>query len=161
MLIYFKTSNNLSYQEEITFSMIGGNFTEYLENTIEIKKYKTKALKSTAIYGANASGKSNLLKAIANGVIFIQNSFSDSMQFDKIFNLYNKNNINNNNKCISYTFGILIYGIQFEYSFSLNKDRILEEHLLEYRTQKPIQHFTRKFNSQKNMELKHMKMFIV
>ncbi len=150
MLLYFKTSNNLSYREEINFSMIAGVFSEHLENTIQIEKYKTKALKTSAIYGANASGKSNLLIAIANGVVFIQNSFTDSLAFDKMTQHLNRNDEKNKSKPTTYVYGLLIDGIQFEYSFSFNKDRILEEQLLEYRTQKPIQHFLRKFDSEKN-----------
>jgi len=150
MLLYFKTSNNLSYQDETEFSMVAGTYTEHPENTIDIEKYKIKVLKTSVIYGANASGKSNLLKAITNGVYFIQNSFSDSQSHDNLYFFYNLNDERNISKPISYVYGILIKGIQFEYSFSFNMDRIVEEQLLEYRSQKPIQHFHRKYNTENN-----------
>lgn len=143
MLLYFKTSNNLSFQNEVEFSMVAGNFTEHKENIIPIEKYKINALKSSVIYGANASGKSNLLKSIANGVEFIQDSFTSTKVFDVFSNHFNKNNEINQTIPSKYVFGILIDGIQFEYSFSLDRERIIEEELIEYRTQKPIYHFKR------------------
>jgi uncharacterized protein len=146
MLLYFKTSNNLSFQDEIEFSMVAGSFTEHPENFIDIEKYKVNVLKSALIYGANASGKSNLLHAISNGIIFIQNSFLNSKSFDQMPFFHNLNDERNEIKPTHYVYGILINSIQFEYSFAFNNERILQEQLLEYKSQKPIQHFNRQFN---------------
>ena len=62
MLIRFRTSNFLSFDQEQELSMIAGS-TKKKENHI-IEDNKLKLLKFSAIYGANASGKSNLLKAM-------------------------------------------------------------------------------------------------
>ena len=62
MLIRFRTSNFLSFDQEQELSMIAGN-TKKKENHL-INQNNLKLLKFSAIYGANASGKSNLLKAI-------------------------------------------------------------------------------------------------
>lgn len=150
MLLYFKTSNNLSYCGETFFSMVAGPYKDLLENTVKNDKYKVRILKSSVIYGANASGKSNLLKAIAEGVLFIQNSFQHSQSDDNLPFRYNLNNNGNSKLPIEYTYGILIEGIHFEYSFSVDRKKILREELSEYRSQKPIQHFLREFNVASN-----------
>lgn len=59
MLLEFSVSNFLSFNEKTTLSMIPS--IQSNAKTIEIKGVKV--LKFAAIYGANASGKSNLIKA--------------------------------------------------------------------------------------------------
>ncbi len=148
MLLYFKTRNNLSYKEEVGFSMVAGIYSDHLDrNTIELERYKIRILKTAVIYGQNASGKSNLLKAITNGIIFLQNSFRESPSQNLPF-FYNLNDRRNQKEPTSYVYGILVDGIHFEYSFSFDSERIVEEQLLEYKTQRPIQHFYRTYNSE-------------
>ena len=104
MLLYFKTANNLSFDEEVEFSMVAGNYTELPESTVYLEKQKVSVVKSAAIFGANASGKTNLIKCLELGI---------------------------------------------EFSFSLEKERVMEEKLIEYKTQKPTVHYYRKYNSEK------------
>jgi hypothetical protein len=159
MLLYFKTSNNLSFNKEIAFSTIAGNYKakneltgeredELPQNLIPLEKYKVNALRTSVIYGANASGKSNFLKALGNAVYFVRNNFtsSDSELFllEHFFGSVNKNYKPNLFNPTNVSFGILIDGIQFEYRFSFNSIGVTEESLSEYRTQKPIEHFHRK-----------------
>ncbi len=158
MLLYFKTSNNLSFNQEVTFSMIAGNYKDpenkgkqLLEkNLMWSEKYKVNVLKAAAIYGANASGKSNFLKAIGNAVEFIRHNFTESHSETSIpfLSEYNKLDSDNLNRPITFCFGILVDDTQFEYNFSYSKERVLSESLLEYRTQKPIEHFTRVYSEQ-------------
>jgi uncharacterized protein len=64
MLIQFRVGNYRSFGSEVTFSMEAVKaFKEHKENVIEAEHYRL--LRSSAIYGANASGKSNLVKAFA------------------------------------------------------------------------------------------------
>ena len=62
MILEFSVKNFLSFKEKVTFSMIANSNKELNDNYVEIGGYKV--LKSAAIYGANASGKSNLIKAL-------------------------------------------------------------------------------------------------
>ncbi|MCB1194367.1 MAG: ATP-binding protein [Leptospiraceae bacterium] len=125
--------------------MVAGSYTELPQNIIPLEKQKVSIVKSAAILGANASGKSNFIKC-ANFAKFL-------ITDDNYLFFHNKNKQINKNKPTTYCFGILIEGNQFEYSFSLNKDRIIEEKLIEYITQKPTQHFYRKYNFEtKNYE---------
>ena len=61
MLSKFKVSNFLSFDEEQTFTMEAGKVRSNIDRVY--MDSKTKLLKFMAIYGANASGKSNLVSA--------------------------------------------------------------------------------------------------
>ncbi len=62
MLIEFKVANFRSFREEQTLSMVAGSDKTHPDNLIDCDKFKL--LKTAAVYGANASGKSNLVAAI-------------------------------------------------------------------------------------------------
>ena len=141
MLLYFKTANNLSFDEEVEFSMVAGNYTELPESTVYLEKQKVSVVKSAAIFGANASGKTNLIKCLELGIEFITRDFYSYHP--------NLNKQVNKEKPTTYVYGFLINGVQFEYSFSLEKERVMEEKLIEYKTQKPTVHYYRKYNLEK------------
>lgn len=64
MLVEFKVSNYLSINEEQTLSMIANNADKTLLNHFkEFGKYRIKVLRTAGIFGPNASGKTNVLKA--------------------------------------------------------------------------------------------------
>lgn len=63
MLIQFSVKNYLSFQNLAILSMVASAIREHSNDNLA-KKGKLRLLKSAAIYGANASGKSNLLKAM-------------------------------------------------------------------------------------------------
>ncbi|TAG90876.1 MAG: ATP-binding protein [Oscillatoriales cyanobacterium] len=72
MLIEFSVSNFRSIKEEQTLSMIADSSTRKNDNTfVPIKDNKLRLLDSAAIYGANASGKSNILKALTTLLSYI------------------------------------------------------------------------------------------
>ena len=71
-LLEFTTGNFLSFREKKTLSMEAAKIKEYPENVIQIGKYNL--LKSAVIYGANASGKSNLIKALKFMIDTLKNS---------------------------------------------------------------------------------------
>lgn len=62
MLIQFNFRNYKSYLNETSLDMTATSLSELHENIIEYKKDE-KYLKSAVIYGANGSGKTNVLKA--------------------------------------------------------------------------------------------------
>lgn len=64
MLLRFKFSNFRSFRDEQEFSMVASSLSELPGNVIETKAVPEGVLPVAAIYGANASGKSNLLKAL-------------------------------------------------------------------------------------------------
>lgn len=82
MLIEFTVENYLSFKDETTFSMVADkSISKDLENNkfLEPVSKKFELLKSAVIYGANASGKSNLLKSLAFMKQKVFTSFRDSL----------------------------------------------------------------------------------
>ena len=82
MLIEFSVSNYRSFKDEVSFSMVASSLkersAELNENNIFAAHGGIELLKSAAIYGANASGKSNLIGAIHFMVGFVRNSHKSS-----------------------------------------------------------------------------------
>lgn len=62
MILEFTVGNFLSFNEKRTLSFEAKGISELKENVIKSKKYKI--LRSAVVYGANSSGKSNLLKGL-------------------------------------------------------------------------------------------------
>lgn len=82
MLIEFTIENYLSFKDETTFSMLADkSISKDHENNkfLEPVSKKFELLKSAIIYGANASGKSNLLKSLAFMKQKVFTSFRDSL----------------------------------------------------------------------------------
>jgi len=88
MLIEFSVGNYRSFKDIVNFSLlaadiVGESADIHLENTF-ITSNNLKLLKSAAIYGANASGKSNLATAIKFMRWFVMESFQKIQANEKI-----------------------------------------------------------------------------
>jgi AAA15 family ATPase/GTPase len=64
MLIRFTVENFRSFNEEIVFSMLPGRAQKHPEHIISGKGHGADVLSLALLYGANASGKSNLVRAM-------------------------------------------------------------------------------------------------
>ena len=82
MLIEFSVANYRSFRDKVTFSMVAGKLKAKNANLNETNLFTAhgdlKLLKSAALYGANASGKSNLIAAISFMDHFVRHSQSKS-----------------------------------------------------------------------------------
>lgn len=77
MLIQFISENFRSLKKEQTLSLVRSSGNEMPDNFFQTTAAATpELLKSAVIYGANASGKSNVIKALGSMLHIIQNSFS-------------------------------------------------------------------------------------
>lgn len=131
MLIRFNVRNFLSFSsgkggrtEE--FSMIPGNVASKTDHVYEDNK--AKMLKFAAIYGANASGKSNLVKAMD----FAQQTIVAGIQ-EGASEMYCKSRLENKNKKSYFEFEIDIDGEIYAYGFEiiLSLERFTSEWLVE------------------------------
>ena len=87
MFLEFCVSNYLSIKDELKLSFVASTLRENLSepnDTIPLSDTGISLLRSAVIYGANASGKSNLLKAISFYKRFIADSFKDSQAGEHI-----------------------------------------------------------------------------
>jgi hypothetical protein len=73
MLIRFRFTNFLSFKEQIEFSLIPGRMQQHPSHILSAgeSRYDMDVLRAAVLYGANASGKSNLVKAISFARNFI------------------------------------------------------------------------------------------
>ena len=80
MLIEFQVENFLSFKDLTTLSMVAvKSFKEHQTSHTVVTPSKLTLLKSAIIYGNNASGKSNLLKAMRFMKAAVLNSFRDAL----------------------------------------------------------------------------------
>jgi hypothetical protein len=88
MLIEFSIGNYRSFKDKVTFSMKAANIVAQDTKTDEHNTFvvddQLTLLKSAAIYGANASGKSNLAKAINFMKWFMINSSKETQSTEPI-----------------------------------------------------------------------------
>lgn len=155
MLIEFSVENFRSFRDKVTFSMEKGIGEENEDNIFNINN--TELLRSAAIYGANASGKSNLMRAFTVTIMMVRNSnlipvngkWNGIVPF--VFDEESKN------KPSSFEFIFITNNIKYKYYFSADSSKIYEESLEAFYSQKPTLIFDRKnvneytFNSDKEI----------
>ncbi|EOG8757970.1 ATP/GTP-binding protein [Cronobacter sakazakii] len=85
MLIEFSVQNYKSISERQTLSLVASKQNELCNNTFSIEEPKVlKLLKSAVIYGPNAAGKSNIIKAITTVAEIIVRSAVGGKSGDKL-----------------------------------------------------------------------------
>lgn len=131
MLVQFTLKNVLSFKEETTLDMTAINAYKEHECNLIQNGTKEKFVKVAAIYGANASGKSNLCTAL----IYLQNIIAESLnnvsegeetaikQFFKPFS-FEENVENSEFEIIE-----IIDGSEYRYGFEYNAEYIVQEWL--------------------------------
>lgn len=112
MLVNFKVSNFCSFEEEQVFSMEAGKARAHSDRVYSFKKIKL--LKFMAVYGANASGKSNLIKALELSKRMIVHGLSSDYS-----DYYCKLSSENVVRPSTFVFTIELNGKQFQYGFSV------------------------------------------
>ena len=141
MLIEFSVKNFLSFKEKVTLSMEKGNGDENLENVIT--NNITDLLKTAAIYGANASGKSNILKAFTCAILMVRNSnlipIEGKWNFIKPF-LFDETSKKSPSE---FEFIFIVNNVKYRYFFSADENKVYDEILDAYYSQKPTNIFTR------------------
>lgn len=147
MLLEFRVKNFKSIRDETVFSLVASKDKSLKKtNTIETGIRSIPAVTcSAAIYGANASGKSNLIYAL----VCMQDVISDSAAFqvDQTFNvkpfLLDSATVNSPTE---FEITFIKDAVRYQYGFTLTTDRIMEEWLLVYKTAKPQSWFSRKYD---------------
>jgi len=76
MLIMFRVKNFSSFKDEVILDMRAISYKDMKNHVLEIGK--NKVVKTLALYGKNASGKSNLISALYYFESFVYNQFFDA-----------------------------------------------------------------------------------
>ena len=141
MLIEFSVENFMSIRDKVTLSLLAGKENENMENVI--LNDKNNVLKSIAIYGANASGKSNIFKALTAAIILIRTSNNRQVN-DKLLNIVPfKFDEKSKAKPSKFQFIFEVNGTRYVYGFSADINQVYDEYLYQYLTAKPTTIFER------------------
>lgn len=143
MLTRFTVGNFKSFDKPQTLSLVAGQIQKNKERLFSASDMKI--LKFAALFGANASGKSNFIKAIefARNVIVLPelgNPYFEDQRYS-----YFRLNPNNKEKSSYFEFEICIDGEIYAYGFRiiLSKKQITEEWLIKLNKDKDEDIFTR------------------
>lgn len=129
MLIRFHVSNFLSFNEGVELSMIPGKARKHQNHIVRSKnKAGISVLRAAITYGANASGKSNLVKAMSFAKELI---LKGTEAKESIPRTHFKLSAETPNKPSEFEIEIIYEGQGYVYGFKLDKHRIHEEWLYE------------------------------
>jgi AAA15 family ATPase/GTPase len=134
MLVNFSVKNYKSFSQEVNLSMVASSLKETYAlpaQAFTIVANELKILPVAAIYGANASGKSNLLDAMTMMKFHIQTSLAKDNVLDKIQVEPFRLSTETENGPTEFEISFIIKQKLFRYGFLATKERILEEWLYE------------------------------
>jgi hypothetical protein len=137
MLITFRVANFLSFNEEEEFSMLAGKQRKPVRPAVPLAT-GVEALKLAVIYGANASGKSNLVRSIDFAKRVILYGLKEASSFEDHFRLKKGNQDLPTKFEFEFKIGEICYAYGFD--IQLNTMTVLGEWLFEVKktTQKAI-----------------------
>ena len=143
MILEIRLSNFFSIMDEVVLDMQAANIQSkkakgLKSNTCECGSVKV--LKTVAIYGANASGKSSIIKAIRACVAMIYNSHNHNENTVFPFVPFKFGGMD---KPSTFFIRFLMEGIEYEYSFTLTQTEIIKESLYYYPNGRRSMVFTR------------------
>ncbi len=135
MLIQFTVENFLSIRDKVYLSLEPSKDSEHPENLVT--KGDCSAVSTVAIYGANASGKTSLFKAITVALIMLRNS-NNVQVTDRLPVVPFKFDAESKGKPTSFEFTFIASdNKKYIYGFSATAERIVEEYLYCYNSAKP------------------------
>ena len=144
MILEIRLSNFFSIKDEIVMDLRAGKSkskkVKDLENNVFAYKDE-KVLKAIALYGANASGKSNIIKAIRFCCSMVSQSHLHNENVNFLFTPFKFEGYPD--KPSSFLIKFVINGIEYEYSYSLTRFKILTESLYYYPNERRAKVFTR------------------
>ena len=130
MLIQFSVENYRSFKEKAFFSMLASKDRELPEAVAEIGE-KDRYLKTCTVYGANASGKSNLLNAFWFMVSYVLTSHEKQLNLPtgRVPFKFDKETIEHPS---SFEVIFICNQVKYAYGFSITDKEVTEEYLYHY-----------------------------
>jgi hypothetical protein len=146
MLLEFSVKNFLSFKDEVTLSLYAFPEVTGHEQYNLISMGGQHILKTAVIYGANASGKSNLIKAMGFMRHFVVNSLERKREKHREIDIESfKFNTDTINAPSEFEIVFVHQDIYYRYGFTLDKKRIHREWLYHAPAENEIQLFERTF----------------
>lgn len=127
MIISFSLENWMSFRDPVTFSMVASMERQHSDRVPKLGKYQTRVLPIAAIYGGNASGKTNFFKALGFvKKLVVNGTRPDTLIPVEPFRLDSKMA----DKPSRFCFELLINETIYEFSFAVNRKAVIEEKLV-------------------------------
>lgn len=144
MILEIRLSNFFSIKDEVIIDFRAANIKSANAKALKTNVFeqnKSDILKTLIIYGANASGKSNIIKAIrfCNAMVFESHNNNENT----IYNFIPFKFENYKNKPSTYFIRFVLNDIEYEYSFSMTHTSIVTESLYYYPKGRIKEIFTR------------------
>jgi AAA15 family ATPase/GTPase len=144
MLVEFRLRNFCSYASEKKFSMVAATGKELPSNTMAAEGFERHPLlRTAAIYGANASGKSNLIQAFSFFRNFVLRSPESRLEGEQIPALPFLLDLELREKPSEFEISFMLDGARHQYGFIVSPERLFEEWLTVYPKGKPQEWFHR------------------
>lgn len=127
MLISFTLENWMSFAEEATLTLVPSRERNHKERISVIPEYKLRLSPIAAIYGANASGKSNFIKALKFCTDFVAEPPAKGKRIKKF-----SNKLLNScaDKPTRFCFEFYAEGTCYEYEFQIFDGSVISERLV-------------------------------
>lgn len=137
MLVDFTLRNFLSFKDEVTFSMMAANSVkEHSDkdasescNIINIPHSDEKLLKVAAIYGANGSGKSNLISAMSFFKQMVLESFKDDALLRRLKDWSYQFSVESQQEPSSFEMMFIVDSKRYRYGFEIFDESVDSEWL--------------------------------
>ncbi len=148
MLIEFSVANFMSVRDRQTFSLCRGRGDELVEtNTFKAKAASEfELLRSAAIYGPNASGKSNFVYALRIMQVIVRESATGLKRGDDLPVMPFRLNQSARRAPSEFEVSFIVDGVRYQYGFSATTERVHQEWLLAYPKGRPQHWFGREWN---------------
>lgn len=127
MLLRLSIENWMSFEKQASFSMLASREQQHGEHVSRVAKYPARILPLAAIYGGNASGKTNLFQALQFAKWLVVTGTQPDNWIPVIpFAL----GASNAEKPSRFCFELLVDEYIYEFSFTVTREAVLEEKLV-------------------------------
>lgn len=133
MLLEFAVSNCFSYAKRQVFNLVANQGSEHEDENVAtvVAARKHRVLKTALVYGANSSGKSNLLLALSRMKNLILTS-AKMQHGDKLNISPFRLDSNLRNKPSEFEIQFIAKGVRYQYGFSVNQTHVFDEWLFAF-----------------------------
>lgn len=127
MIISFSVENWMSFRDRVTLSMVASRERQHGQQVARLGRYRMGVLPVLALYGGNASGKTNLFMALSFAKTQIVDGSQPNGRIPVIPFLLDKDCAKQPSQ---FEFELLIGASVYAFSFSLTRERVIEERLV-------------------------------
>ncbi len=143
MLNQFSFENFRSFRAKQVLTFVASSQKELSESLINVTCADYNLVPAAAIYGANASGKSNVIKALSFMISVVRNSHRNWQPDSPIHRFPFLLDEDSRNRPSSFELDFIVSAVRYRYGFVLDSSHIVKEWLYAYPSSKQQMWFVR------------------